>query len=132
LLDLNEEQDSGLRHPSVERNKEGDGLARLRLDETKEGNAVGGPRLTIETGGEFPIGITSEREPVISSQSELPVTLLTTAKARLMDPIDLSGALAWRATSAQVKSMHGQSTIIICQVGHGPFDGPSFGEVPDR
>jgi hypothetical protein len=42
----------------VERNKEGDGLVRLRLKETKEGDTVGGARLTIEIGANFPIGIT--------------------------------------------------------------------------
>ena len=47
-----------LRRSSVERNKEGDGFARLRWGETKEGDAVGGASLTIEIGPEFPIGIT--------------------------------------------------------------------------
>ena len=56
--DRHEEQDSGLRRSSVERNKEGDGFARLRWEETKEGDTVGGARLTIEIGAEFPIGIT--------------------------------------------------------------------------
>jgi hypothetical protein len=41
----------------VERNKEGDGFVRLRWGETKEQGAVGGARLTIEIGAEFPIGI---------------------------------------------------------------------------
>jgi DNA-binding CsgD family transcriptional regulator len=41
----------------VERNKEGDGFVRLRLRATKEQDAVGGARLTIEIGAEFPIGI---------------------------------------------------------------------------
>jgi hypothetical protein len=41
----------------VERNKEGDGFARLRWEETKEGDTVGGARLTLEIGAEFPIGI---------------------------------------------------------------------------
>jgi hypothetical protein len=41
----------------VERNKEGDGFGRLWWGETKEGDAVGGARLTIEIGAEFPIGI---------------------------------------------------------------------------
>ena len=41
----------------MERNKEGDGFARLRWGETKEGDAVGGARLTIEIGAEFLIGI---------------------------------------------------------------------------
>ena len=57
-IDRNEEQDSGLRRSSVERNKEGDGFVRLRLEETKEGDTVGGARLTIEIGADFPIGIT--------------------------------------------------------------------------
>ncbi len=57
-LDGNEDQDSGLRRSSVERNKEADGFARLRCGETKEGDAVGRARLTIEVGAEFPIGIT--------------------------------------------------------------------------
>ena len=52
-LDRNEEHDSGLRRSSVERNKEGDGIGRLRWRETKEGDAVGGARLTIEIGVEF-------------------------------------------------------------------------------
>ncbi len=56
--DGNEEQDSGLRRSSVERNKEGDGFARLRWEETKEGGAVGGARLTFEIGAKFPIRIT--------------------------------------------------------------------------
>jgi hypothetical protein len=50
-----------LRRSSVERNKEGDGFARLRWGETKEGDAVGGARLTIEIGAEFPIGITGSK-----------------------------------------------------------------------
>jgi hypothetical protein len=41
----------------VERNKEGDGFARLRLGETKVGDAVDGARVTIEIGADFPIGI---------------------------------------------------------------------------
>ena len=57
-IDRNEEQDSGLRRSSVERNKEGDGFVRLRLEETKEGDTVGGARLTLEIGADFPIGIT--------------------------------------------------------------------------
>ena len=56
-LDRNEEQDSGLRHPLVERDKEEDGFVRLGLEETKEGDTVGGARLTIETGSLFTIGI---------------------------------------------------------------------------
>jgi hypothetical protein len=40
----------------VERNKEGDGFVRFRLGETKEQEAVGGARLTIEIGAEFQIG----------------------------------------------------------------------------
>ncbi len=54
--DRNEEQDSGLRRSSVERNKEGDGFVRFRWGETKEQDAVGGARLTIEIGTDFPIG----------------------------------------------------------------------------
>ena len=42
----------------MERNKEGDGFGRLWWGETKEGDAVGGARLTIEIGAEFPIGTT--------------------------------------------------------------------------
>jgi len=53
----NEEQDSGPRRSSLERDKERDGFARLRWEETREGNTVGGARLTIETGADFPIGI---------------------------------------------------------------------------
>jgi hypothetical protein len=56
-LDGIEELDSGLRRSSVERNKEGDGFARLRWGETKEGDAVGGARLTIEISAQFPSGI---------------------------------------------------------------------------
>ena len=56
-LDRNEEQASGLRRSSLERNKAGDGFERLRWGETKEGDAVGAARLTIEIGAEFPIGI---------------------------------------------------------------------------
>jgi hypothetical protein len=45
------------RRSSVERDKEGDGFVRLRWEETEEGDTVGGARLTIETGADFPIGI---------------------------------------------------------------------------
>jgi hypothetical protein len=45
------------RHPLVERDKEEDGFVRLGLEETKEGDTVGGARLTIETGSLFTIGI---------------------------------------------------------------------------
>ena len=38
-------------------NKEGVGFVRFRWGETKEQDAVGGARLTIEIGAEFPIGI---------------------------------------------------------------------------
>jgi hypothetical protein len=55
--DRNEEQDSGRRRSSVERNKEGDGFVRFRWGETKEQDAVAGARLTIEIGADFPIGI---------------------------------------------------------------------------
>ena len=54
--DRNEEQDSGLRRSSVERNKEGDGFVRFWWGETKEQEADGGARLMIETGAEFLIG----------------------------------------------------------------------------
>jgi hypothetical protein len=51
----------------VERDKEEDGFVRLfvRLgwEETKEGDTVGGARLTIETGSLFTIGISSEVNP---------------------------------------------------------------------
>src|SRR4029077_10676091 len=57
--DRNEEQDSGLRRSSVERNKEGDGFVRFRWGETKEQETDGGARLMIETGAEFPIGPTA-------------------------------------------------------------------------
>ena len=43
----------------MERDKEGDGFVRLRWEETKEGDTVGGACLTIEIGAEFPIGIIS-------------------------------------------------------------------------
>ena len=48
---------SGPRRSSVERDKEGDGFVHLRWEETKEGDTVGGARLTIETGAGFPISI---------------------------------------------------------------------------
>jgi hypothetical protein len=51
--DRNEEQNPGLHCSSVERNKEGDGFVRFRWGETKERDAVGGARLTIEIGAEF-------------------------------------------------------------------------------
>jgi hypothetical protein len=41
----------------VERDKEGDGFVRLRWEETKEWDTVGGARLMIEIGAEFPLGI---------------------------------------------------------------------------
>jgi hypothetical protein len=56
--DRNEEQDSGLRRSSVERNKEGDGFVRFRWGEIKKQEADGGgARLMIETGAELPIGL---------------------------------------------------------------------------
>ena len=55
--DRNEKQDSGPRRSTLERDKERDGFARIRWKETREGNTVGGARLTIETGADFPIGI---------------------------------------------------------------------------
>ena len=42
----------------MERDKEEDGFVRLGLEEIKERDTVGGARLTIETGSDFPIGIT--------------------------------------------------------------------------
>jgi hypothetical protein len=44
----------------MEQNKEGDGFVRFRWGETKEQAAVGGSRLTIEIGAEFPIGISPQ------------------------------------------------------------------------
>ena len=41
--------------------EKGDGFARLRWGETKEGDTVGGARLTIEIGADFPIGINVSR-----------------------------------------------------------------------
>ena len=41
----------------MERNKEEDGFARLRLGGARERDAVGGARVTIEVGADFPIGI---------------------------------------------------------------------------
>jgi hypothetical protein len=58
----------------VERNKEGDDFARLRWEETKEGDTVGGARLTIEIGAEFPIGITR------------PVPLTASTESRIFSP----------------------------------------------
>ena len=56
--DRNEEQDSGMRRSSEERNKEGDSFVRFRWGETKERDAIGGARLTIEFGAEFQISPT--------------------------------------------------------------------------
>jgi hypothetical protein len=53
-----------VRRSLVERNKEGDGLARLRWEETTEGDTVGGARLTVEAGSLFTINIT----PALSLQ----------------------------------------------------------------
>jgi hypothetical protein len=54
----------------VERNKEGDGFVRLRWGETKEQDAAGGARLTIEIGAEFRFSRTFDdptlAEPVIN------------------------------------------------------------------
>jgi hypothetical protein len=50
LLDRNEKQDSGLRRSLVERDKEEDGFVRLGLEETTQGDTVGGARRTIKTG----------------------------------------------------------------------------------
>ena len=50
----------------MERDKEGDGFVRLGLEETKEGDTVGGARLRIETGSLFTIGINAEQAGVIS------------------------------------------------------------------
>ena len=41
----------------VERDKEEDGFVRFGWEDTKEGDTVGGARLTIETGSLFTIGI---------------------------------------------------------------------------
>ena len=51
--DRNEEQDSGLRRSSVERNKEGDGFVRFWGERPREQDAVGGARLTIEIGTDW-------------------------------------------------------------------------------
>jgi hypothetical protein len=58
-LDRNEEPDSGMPRSCVERNNAGDGFIRSRWVETKEQDALGGARLTIEIGAEYPIGIMS-------------------------------------------------------------------------
>jgi hypothetical protein len=52
-FDRNEEQDSGLRRSSVERNEEGDGFVNFRWGETKEQDPIGGAGLTIKIGPEF-------------------------------------------------------------------------------
>jgi hypothetical protein len=57
-LHRNEEKDLCLHRPSVERDKEEDGLARLRREKTREREAEDGARLTFKTGSEFPIGPT--------------------------------------------------------------------------
>ena len=41
----------------MKQNRERVGFARLRWEETREGDSVDGARLTIETGAEFPIGL---------------------------------------------------------------------------
>jgi hypothetical protein len=75
--DRNEEQDSGLRHSSVERNKEGDGFVRFRWGETKKQEANGrGARLMIETGAEFPIG------PIVRHRGECALALAAEERAR--------------------------------------------------
>src|SRR5262249_33683237 len=56
-LNRNEEQASRLNRFLVERDKEEDGFARLGLEESKEGDTVGGARLTIEMGSLFTIRI---------------------------------------------------------------------------
>jgi hypothetical protein len=53
LADRNEEQDSGLRRSSVERNKERDVFARLWWEETEEGDPFNGARLTIGIGAQL-------------------------------------------------------------------------------
>ena len=62
--------------------QEGDGFARLRWEETKEGDTVGGARLTIETGADFSIGISvgrlHRRSPeIVSVIDDLSPTPLT-------------------------------------------------------
>jgi hypothetical protein len=47
----------------MEQDKEVDGFARLWWRETKEGDAAGGARLTIESGAQFPVSIRSNRRP---------------------------------------------------------------------
>jgi hypothetical protein len=62
----------------VEPNKEGDGFARLGWEETKEEDAVGGARLTVETGSLFRFSRTLDdlalaiRKSVYNSQPNEP------------------------------------------------------------
>src|SRR5262249_36983721 len=68
--DRNEEQDSGLRRSSVERNKEGDGFVRFRWGETKEQDAFGGARLTIEIGADFRFSRTLDEASASTARGE--------------------------------------------------------------
>jgi hypothetical protein len=61
-LIVNKLPDRHRQHRSlVERDKEEGGFVRVGWEETKEGDAVGGARLMIEIGAEFPIGTTDSR-----------------------------------------------------------------------
>jgi hypothetical protein len=75
----------------VERNKEGDGFGRFRWGETKEQDAVGGARLTIETGADFPIGPRSEEtdsdSSVLAARCAMTVWLVHSPTPKESQPI---------------------------------------------
>jgi hypothetical protein len=69
----------------VERIKEGDGFVRFRWGETKEQDAVGGARLTIEIGADFAIGpnprsISSRTTGLVRILGMIPARWLTMAE----------------------------------------------------
>jgi hypothetical protein len=78
----------------VERNKEVDGFVRLRWGETREQDAVGGARLTIEIGAEFAIGISSASLLVWITQGNYTMTI---ARANLVDPALTALIRFWRS-----------------------------------
>jgi hypothetical protein len=102
----------------VERNKEGDGFVRLRLGATKEQDAVGGARLTIEIGAEFPIGITGPRIGQESPFLQPRPGSGEGAQARIpLGSEDRKGVV-------QRHRAHGEARAGRAAEGTGPGDGP--------
>jgi hypothetical protein len=108
----------------VERDKEEDGLARLRWEKTREREAEGGACLTIKTGAELPIGPTYRFSCLHMTEGELVALLVS---AQVMDQYrgtpfeaDLRKALS-KISGSLPDKIEGKTSEISLEQAHTLF-----------